>query len=176
VSDPGDWQWPLEPQPQLVRGFEPPSRPWGPGHRGIDLAARPGQPVRAVAAGTVSFAGQVGGTGVVVVRHGRLRSTYQPLVPAVHDGERVIAGAILGDIVTVGSHCLPSACLHLGAREGDRYVDPLSLLEHRPIRLKPLEGLGPSGARPPYAGPTAPARRAPWATLGAWMGLAVGSP
>ena len=175
-SEPGGWQWPLDPQPPLARGFEPPSHPWGPGHRGVDLAARPGQPVRAVAVGRVSFAGQVAGTGVVVVSHGRLRSTYQPLLPAVHGGDRVVAGAIVGHIVTVGSHCLPSACLHLGAREGDRYVDPLSLLEHRPIRLKPLQGLPTPRAQVPYAGPPSLLRLVPPSALGAWMGLAVGSP
>ncbi|HEY7043125.1 MAG TPA: M23 family metallopeptidase, partial [Nocardioidaceae bacterium] len=74
VRDAARWSWPLQPDHSVVRGFEPPADPWGPGHRGVDIAGAPGQPVLAVAAGTVTFAGQVAGTGVVVVNHGRIRS------------------------------------------------------------------------------------------------------
>ena len=99
-----------------------------PGHRGVDLAAGPGQPVLAVAPGTVTFAGAVAGVGVVVVDHGAVRSTYQPVVARVEAGEQVQAGTVLGVVTTVGSHCLPASCLHLGARRGDDYLDPLRLL------------------------------------------------
>ncbi|MGX9228951.1 peptidoglycan DD-metalloendopeptidase family protein [Streptomyces albus] len=65
--------WPVEGaegarRPRVPRGWDPPPQPWAPGHRGVDLAARPGQPVRAVADGKVSFAGKVAGRGVVVDR------------------------------------------------------------------------------------------------------------
>src|SRR5690606_40194397 len=43
---------------ELVRGFEAPRERWGAGHRGVDLAAATGQPVRAPGPGTVTFAGR----------------------------------------------------------------------------------------------------------------------
>lgn len=169
TSRPG-WDWPLQPRPVVVRGFDPPSDPWGAGHRGVDLAASPGDPVLAVAAGRVSFAGQVAGTGVVVVRHGGLRSTYQPVTPAVARGKPVTAGTTLGTLSTVGSHCLPAACLHLGARRGEEYVDPLSLLGDLPVRLKPLDGMPAPPVR--LLAPVAAYSGA----LGARVGLTVGRP
>ncbi len=29
--------WPLDPEPDVTRGFEPPPGPWAAGHRGVDL-------------------------------------------------------------------------------------------------------------------------------------------
>ena len=87
-TEPMRWQWPMSPPPAVVRGFEPPGSPYGPGHRGIDLAGRLGTPVLAVASGTVTFAGRVAGIDVVVVDHGALDSTYQPVLPVVRVGER----------------------------------------------------------------------------------------
>ena len=45
---PPGWQWPLRPGPdRVVRDFDPPPRPWLAGNRGVDLAGRAGEPVRA---------------------------------------------------------------------------------------------------------------------------------
>lgn len=151
VAEPGagssSWTWPLEPEPRVVRTFEPPPSPYGPGHRGVDLAGYVGQQVLAIGDGIVSFSGQVGGRDVVVVDHGRLRSTYQPVTPFLPVGTVVSAGQVIGLLEALHSHCLPEACLHLGVRRGDSYLDPLSLLGARPIRLKPLGGL-PVGSVP----------------------------
>lgn len=150
------WEWPLDPRPAVVNVFDPPAHRYGAGHRGVDLAGRPGQPVRAVAAGTVSFAGRLAGRGVVVVDHGRLRSTYEPVDAQVAVGDVVAAGQLLGTLTSDLSHCLPSVCLHLGAKTASGYLDPLDLLGGGPIRLKPLAGDGPPapGADGPSAGPT----------------------
>lgn len=131
------WSWPLSPRPDVVAAFDPPVTPYGPGHFGVDLLGWPGQPVTAVADGTVSFAGQVAGTPVVVVAHGRERSTYQPVVAMVHRGDPVVVGALVGTLSNVSGHCLPLSCLHLGRRAGDVYLDPLELLGGGPVRLLP---------------------------------------
>ncbi|MFP5282949.1 MAG: peptidoglycan DD-metalloendopeptidase family protein, partial [Actinomycetes bacterium] len=70
--------WPLAGAIEVVRPYAPPARRWEAGHRGVDLAASPGDPVLAAAAGTVTFADRLAGRGVVVVSHGALRTTYEP--------------------------------------------------------------------------------------------------
>jgi murein DD-endopeptidase MepM/ murein hydrolase activator NlpD len=132
--------WPLQPQPEVVRRFDPPTSPWGAGHRGVDLLGAPGQPVHAALAGTVAFAGTLAGRGVVVVDHGGLRTTYEPVSPSVPVGTAVAAGGELGGLQTGLSHCLPRTCLHWGLLRGEEYLDPLSLLGFAPIRLLPLAG------------------------------------
>jgi murein DD-endopeptidase MepM/ murein hydrolase activator NlpD len=146
---PGAWDWPLQPRPAVVRSFEAPLGTYGPGHRGIDLAAAVGAPVRAVAPGEVTFAGQVGGRPVVVVDHGRLRTTYEPVLRLVRRGAAVSAGEVVGTVVLPGSHCLPLACLHFGVRDGDVYLDPLRFFPARPVRLLPVVPHG-SSALPGY--------------------------
>lgn len=130
------WQWPIEDR-RVVHPFRAPASAFGPGHRGVDLAAEHGAEVRAVADGVVGFVGEIAGVPVVSVDHGRIRSTYQPVRAWVRMGERVRAGAVLGSVARGDGHC-PSTCLHLGARVGDDYLDPLRLLAPRRAVLKPL--------------------------------------
>ncbi len=133
--------WPIGPQHRVVHGFDPPAHPWQAGHRGVDLAGRVGQEVRAARAGTVTFAGRLAGRGVVVVRHGARRTTYEPVAALVGRGEVIPAGAVIGRLELAGSHCLPVACLHWGLVEGkDHYLDPLTLVGAGPVRLLPLDG------------------------------------
>ena len=174
VADPagGSWGWPLDPVPGVVHPFQRPDSPWGPGHRGIDLSATVGQVVTAVADGKVTFAGSVAGRGVVVVSHGRLRSTYEPVLPMVRRGDVVSRGTPIATLTSVGSHCLPHACLHLGARRGDWYVDPLPLLGGSEIGLKPLGHVSADVPSSTWER-RHPTRSSP-AGLGAGVGLAVG--
>jgi murein DD-endopeptidase MepM/ murein hydrolase activator NlpD len=130
----GPWSWPLE-EHRVLAAFDPPAQRWEAGHRGVDLAAPPGTPVAAIGEGVVAFAGQVGGKAVVVVDHGSLRSTYEPLDASLPVGARVRRGEQLGS-TSAGGHC-SGRCLHLGVLKGEQYVDPMRLLEQRPI-LKPL--------------------------------------
>jgi murein DD-endopeptidase MepM/ murein hydrolase activator NlpD len=99
-----------------------------------------GQTVLAIGAGVVTYAGVLAGRGVVVVSHGHLRSTYEPVSGAVAVGDTVSAGQPIGVLASVGSHCPPQACLHLGVIRGLVYVDPFALLADPPIHLKPLGG------------------------------------
>jgi hypothetical protein len=94
---------------------------------------------------------------VLVVDHGRLRSSYEPLLPVARRGEAVQAGDLLGTLTLVGGHCLPSPCLHLGARAGDSYVDPQPLLGGRAVRLLPLSGSDGDMVAESAPMPTAPA-------------------
>jgi murein DD-endopeptidase MepM/ murein hydrolase activator NlpD len=141
------WVWPLSPPPAVVHAFDPPDSPYAAGHRGVDLAGSVGQPVYAIGDGVVTYAGVLAGRGVVVVTHGALRSTYEPVASGVQVGDSVGAGEQIGTLTTVGSHCAPQACLHLGVLHGADYVDPLSLLGPPVIRLKPMSG-DPRGPSP----------------------------
>ena len=139
--------WPVGLRPRVLRGWEPPATVYGPGHRGVDLAAPAGTPVRAVAPGRVAFAGRVAGRGVISVDLAGtgdppLRTTYEPVTAAVEEGEEVEPGEVIGTVDASGSHCT-TTCVHWGLRRGEGYLDPLSLLPPwllymGPSRLLPL--------------------------------------
>lgn len=147
--------WPLHPEPTVVRAFDAPASPWGPGHRGVDLLGRQGQPVRAALPGRVTYAGVLAGRGVVVVSHGATRTTYEPVDAAVTPGETVQTGGRLGSLQPGGSHCAPAVCLHWGWLEGETYLDPLRLVGLGPVRLLPYLSPGPdrSGDRATVTSP-----------------------
>src|SRR5690242_20485820 len=144
-ADGGRLEWPLHPRPAVLRAFDAPSPNWNRGHRGVDLAGVPGQPVYAAGAGTVVFAGELAGRTLVSIAHpGGLRTTYEPVRPTVRAGQLVDAGDPLGTLEAGHAGCSAAACLHWGAMWGAAsradYVDPLGLLASTPIRLKPLGG------------------------------------
>lgn len=132
--------WPLRPPPPVLATFDRPESPWSAGHRGADLLGRPGQPVHAALAGTVSYVGRIAGRGIVSVDHGGVRTTYQPVTATVRRGQRVTEGQMIGRLLLTGSHCHPRACLHWGLIRGkSTYLDPLTLVGAvpRPVRLFP---------------------------------------
>ncbi|MFC8796883.1 M23 family metallopeptidase [Promicromonospora sp. NPDC057138] len=148
----------VDPPSGVERLFDPPEEEWGPGHRGVDLLAPEGSRVLSPGPGVVTFAGQVAERGVVVVTHpDGLRTSLEPVAASVPVGTAVTAGAQIG-IVEGGhtsggeggadegagegdsatpNHCAPRSCVHWGVRRGERYVDPLSLLDRPPIVLLP---------------------------------------
>lgn len=133
------YRWPLAGEPAVTRPFDPPARRWLPGHRGVDLAGRPGTVVRAAGAGVVFFAGPVAGRGVVSIDHpGGLRTTYQPVEPTRSAGDPVAAGDPIGILAAGHAGCPIPACLHWGLRRGATYLDPLALLGLGRVRLLPL--------------------------------------
>ena len=164
-----DGVWPLAPEPDVLRPFEPPPNPYASGHRGVDLAGSPGQPVLAALPGTVGFAGSIGGKPVVTVLHGGRRTTYEPVEATVERGQVVAAGAVLGRLTVTDSHCFPAACLHWGLIVGEdpdeAYVDPLTLVGSGPVRLLPLWRDEPASAR---VGWTPPLER--WRRPLDWLG------
>jgi len=126
ASNPSGWRRPVD--GAVVRPFEEPRSAYGPGHRGVDLAAAPGTAVRAANDGIVSFAGQVGGTVHVTVTHaGNLRTSYSFLSSvAVRVGQGVARGEVVGTTGGSGPDH-DGHVLHFGLRIGDRYVDPMTL-------------------------------------------------
>ncbi|MET8013411.1 M23 family metallopeptidase [Streptomyces sp. NPDC005271] len=166
--------WPVDgapgaARPAVLRRWQPPPVPWAAGHRGVDLAARPGGRVRAAAAGRVSFAGAVAGRGVLVIEvsgsgEPALRTTYEPVRATVAKGDRVTAGQVVGVVQPGPFHC-SDGCLHWGLRRADRYLDPLSLLPPSMLRG------GPSRLLPVLGVPDAPTAAAVIAPAG-WTELA----
>jgi murein DD-endopeptidase MepM/ murein hydrolase activator NlpD len=139
-AEPADWRWPVEGGRTVIRRFDPPAQPWLAGHRGVDVAARPGAQIRAAGAGTVAFAGSAGGRGAVTIVHPEgLRTTYLPVHPKVRPGQAVAAGEIIGVLEHVTGHCR-MACLHWGLLRGERYLDPLVLFGAGEVRLLPRWG------------------------------------
>jgi murein DD-endopeptidase MepM/ murein hydrolase activator NlpD len=131
--------WPLAGTVVVERGFDPPRTAYGPGHRGVDLRASVGQPVRAAGAGRVSYAGLLAGRGVVTVTHaGGLRTTYEPVAAEVRVGASLARGAILGRLTEGHASCRRASCLHWGLLRGRVYLNPLSLVQPAEVRLLPL--------------------------------------
>lgn len=125
----------------VVRGYEPPERPFGPRHLGLDFAAAPGTPVRAAGVGVVAFAGQVGRALSVAVEHpGARRTTYAYLRRVlVRPGARVRRGDTLGVSGAAGPGHRPDV-VHFGYRVAGQPQDPAPLFRAAPrISLAPLD-------------------------------------
>jgi murein DD-endopeptidase MepM/ murein hydrolase activator NlpD len=119
----------------VVRAFDPPDQPWLAGHRGVDLAGAPGDLVVAAAAGTIRFAGLVAGKPVVSIDHGDVITTYEPVEAMVAAGDQVYPGDAIGRLAAGHTPCPAAACLHWGLKEGETYLDPLSLLAAAEVHL-----------------------------------------
>ncbi|MFZ5493085.1 MAG: peptidoglycan DD-metalloendopeptidase family protein [Pseudomonadota bacterium] len=117
------WRWPTE--GRAVRGF---SDAHG-GNKGLDIAGRIGQPVRAAAAGTVVYAGnglrQYG--NLLIVKHDAdYLSAYGHLQQiSVAEGSAVAAGQT---IASMGSRGDGSGLLHFEIRLRGTPIDPSRLL------------------------------------------------
>ena len=136
----GRFGWPLAPPHPVVRPFQPPPTPFGPGHRGVDLGGQPGDPVVAAGDGVVVYAADLALRGVVSIDHGDgLRTTYEPVTAAVVVGQRVTRGTVVGHLAPGHLGC-PGSCLHWGARRGEEYLDPLGLVTTGRVRLLPWDG------------------------------------
>lgn len=131
----------------------------GPGgvHRGVDMPAEPGAPVRTPSVGTVLFAGVVpadgGGTcgAVTIQTPDGYRVSLLPLDGVqVSEGAAVQAGDTVGRLAASGDDSSDAPHLHLGLRNGDQYVDPSPMLSFGGQD----ESGSPSGAELPAPVPT----------------------
>ena len=109
--------------------FRPPTSPYGPGNRGLEFGTAPGTVVGAAADGTVTYAGVVAGRRWVTIRHADgVRTTYGPLdTISVAVGGRVARGQPIGTTTDA---------LTFTARIGEAYVDPASLFDGGPPRVR----------------------------------------
>jgi murein DD-endopeptidase MepM/ murein hydrolase activator NlpD len=102
---------------------------WGRMHEGIDLGAAYGSPIAAAAAGTVIYAGWLGGYGnLVVIDHGGGLATaygHQSRI-AVGVGQQVSQGETIGYVGSTGHSTGPH--LHFEVRVDGQPVDPLGYL------------------------------------------------
>jgi murein DD-endopeptidase MepM/ murein hydrolase activator NlpD len=147
------------PPPAILRPFEPPRHRWDPGHRGVDLVGYAGEQVLAAGSGVVLYAGFLVDRPLVVVGHGALRTTYEPVAPdpSIAVGSLVTRGQPIGSLLP--GHCSLGACLHWGLVAGHGhsavYYDPLLLLGCGGVRLEPAD------APPPAPEPADAPRPAP---------------
>jgi murein DD-endopeptidase MepM/ murein hydrolase activator NlpD len=101
---------------------------WGRMHEGIDISAPAGSTIRAVAAGTVIYAGWMGGYGnLTIVDHGNGLATAYAHQSAIYvGGGSVSQGTALGAVGCTGS-CTGNH-LHFEVRVNGSAVDPMGYL------------------------------------------------
>lgn len=134
------WSWPVNPEPSVLRHFQPPPEKWLAGHRGVDLRTGAAQQIRSPAAGRVVFVGTVVDRPVITLDlGGGLLSSFEPVVSKLQKGEGVTEGQPIGTASTA-PHC-PVSCVHWGVRLNGEYVNPLNYVsDRRPSVLLPLGG------------------------------------
>ena len=137
-----DQEWSRPVDGPVVRGYEPPARPFGHQHLGIDFETTPGTPVRAAGAGMVAFAGLVGRSRAVGIEHpGARRTTYSYLNRlVVKAGTPVRRGEVIGFSGGEGPGHRREV-VHFGYRVNGQPQDPAPLFAPpRPrISLAPLD-------------------------------------
>ena len=159
----GAWTWPVD--GAVLRTFSFGSDPYAAGHhRGIDVAGNAGAPVRAPAAGVVSFAGTVPGGGkTITIRTAdgyavtllHLGALSAERGSAVREGEPVGIVGASGDV----EHAEPY--VHLGIRaaaEPEGYLDPMTFIDPQNVPPAPVEepadGAGAGTDAPADEGPS----------------------
>ena len=119
----GGWIWPTS--GPVTSGFGP---RWGRMHEGIDIGAPTGAPIYAAAAGTVTYAGVMGGYGnLTLIDHGGVVSAYAHQTSIdVGVGTGVTAGQYIGSVGMTGNVTGPH--LHFETRAAGTPVDPRTYL------------------------------------------------
>jgi septal ring factor EnvC (AmiA/AmiB activator) len=120
----GGWMWPASGRVSSEFGAR-----WGRQHQGIDIAAPVGTPLHAARAGTVTFAGTMGGYGMIVlIDHGQgVVTAYAHMSRfEVAPGDAVATGQRIGDVGNTGSSTGPH--VHFEIRIGGVPVNPRTYL------------------------------------------------
>src|ERR687886_2738350 len=147
------WTWPVD--GPVLRPFVFGSEPYAAGqHRGIDIGASSGTPVRAAAGGVVSFAGTVpnGGKTVTIQTPTGYAVTLVHLGSiAVIRGTTIEEGATVGTVGPSGAPDIPEPYVYLGIRvasDDQGYLDPLLFLPPRAQLPTPPAAAEPAPAPP----------------------------
>ena len=101
------------------------------GHNGVDFEAAAGESVKAMGEGTVQEILKDASLGnVVVISHGELEARYCGLADQlqVKEGDTVTSGQEIGTVGTCPAESAEESHFHLEIRQGEEWVDPLSLL------------------------------------------------
>jgi len=98
---------------------------WGSFHRGVDIGASSGTPVKAADSGVVRFTGWNGGYGnLVKIDHGGVQTWYAHLSKiTVSTGQRVGKGDVIGNVGSTGISSGPH--LHFEVHVDGVAKDPL---------------------------------------------------
>src|SRR3954447_7461319 len=130
------WAWPVD--GPVLRPFVLVDDPYAGGqHRGIDIGAPAGAPVRAPAAGTISFAGTVPTGGKTIT----IRTADGYAVTLLHLGSLGVAagepgdeGVPVGPAAASGAPAYSTPYVYLGVRtasDPNGYLDPVGFLPPR---------------------------------------------
>jgi len=120
------WTWPVAGRRTVVEPFRAPAHAYGPGHRGMDVAASAGGEVRTPASGVVAFRGVVVDRPLITIDHGGgYVTTLEPVASDLVPGDPVDAGQVVGAVAT-GGHAV-SGAIHVGVRIDGEYANPRPL-------------------------------------------------
>ena len=130
----GSLRWPLD---AYIVSSEYGER-WGKVHKGMDMAADAGEPVYAIAAGEVIYAGDgLRGYGnVVILRHDRKTSSLYAHNSElkVKQGDHVAQGTLIALLGSTGHSTGPH--VHFEIRDGDTAVNPRTVLPKPKVAME----------------------------------------
>jgi murein DD-endopeptidase MepM/ murein hydrolase activator NlpD len=133
----GSLRWPLD---AYIVSSEFGER-WGKMHKGMDMAADAGEPVYAIAAGEVIYAGDgLRGYGnVVILRHDRKTSSLYAHNSElkVKQGDQVAQGTLIALLGSTGHSTGPH--VHFEIRDGDTAVNPRAVLPKPKVAEVPAD-------------------------------------
>ena len=130
----GSLRWPLD---AYIVSSEYGDR-WGKMHKGMDMAADVGEPVYAIAAGEVIYAGDgLRGYGnVIILRHDRKTSSLYAHNSElkVKQGDQVTQGTLIALLGNTGHSTGPH--VHFEIRDGDTAVNPRNVLPQSKVAAR----------------------------------------
>ncbi|HET7434044.1 MAG TPA: M23 family metallopeptidase [Thermoanaerobaculia bacterium] len=120
-------------------------------HKGIDIFARRGTPVVAVASGVVSYIGvqPKGGQCLWLTTESGASFYYAHLerwAPGLYEGIEVQPGDLLGYVGNTGNAISTPPHLHFGVNENDEMVNPYPILTKASVVMHARVGLESGGA------------------------------
>lgn len=98
-------------------------------HKGLDIAAKTGTPIKAAADGTIKYSGTMGGYGnLIIIDHGNGITTYYGHCSKLYKrkGTKVTAGDLIAAVGNTGNST--GSHLHFEIRKNGVYVNPAQYL------------------------------------------------